>query len=146
MATVLEDHYVSIDSYRAARPVVDFDQARDLTSEYGTPLICVSRSAVLRNYEALRDWTPRCRVLLRRQVQSRCDDPSHAPRSGCSIDICSVGELQAALEAGFEPHQMLHTHPCKTLHNLQTATMPACDGSSSTTATSCTSFISTRPT
>jgi len=38
--------------------------------------------------------------------------------AGCSVDVCSYGEMQAALKAGFTPDQMIHTHPCKTVQNL----------------------------
>ena len=120
MATVLEDHWVSTEAYRSARPVIDFDQARNLAERYGTPLICVSRSAVLRNYEALRDGLPGVEFFYAAKSNPDATILRTLREAGCSIDICSVGELQAALEAGFHPSQMLHTHPCKTLHNLMT--------------------------
>src|SRR5262249_49337892 len=37
---------------------------------------------------------------------------------GSSVDVCSYGEMQAALSAGFTPDMMIHTHPCKTVQNL----------------------------
>jgi ornithine decarboxylase len=37
---------------------------------------------------------------------------------GCSVDVCSHGELTAAKQAGFAPSGMLHTHPCKTRQSL----------------------------
>jgi ornithine decarboxylase len=120
MATVLEDRWVSTEQYRSARPVVDFDRAKRLAAEYGTPLICVSRSAVLRNYEALRDGLPGVEFFYAAKSNQDATILRTLREAGCSIDICSVGELEAALDAGFTPSQMLHTHPCKTLHNLMT--------------------------
>jgi ornithine decarboxylase len=120
MATVLEDRWVSTEQYRSARPVVDFDEARRLAAEFGTPLICVSRSAVLRNYEALRDGLPGVEFYYAAKANPDDTILRTLREAGCSVDICSVGELQAALNAGFTPSQMLHTHPCKTLHNLLT--------------------------
>jgi ornithine decarboxylase len=120
MATVLEDRWVSIEAYRSAQPVIEFDQAKRLAARYGTPLICVSRSAVLRNYEALRDGLPGVEFYYAAKSNPDATILRTLREAGCSIDICSMGELQAALEVGFDPSQMLHTHPCKTLHNLMT--------------------------
>uniref|UniRef100_A0A7C4QSV3 ornithine decarboxylase n=1 Tax=Schlesneria paludicola TaxID=360056 RepID=A0A7C4QSV3_9PLAN len=120
MATVLEDRWVLTESYRSARPVVSFEQAKRLAREYGTPLLCVSKSAVLRNYEALREGLPGVEFFYAAKSNPDLTILRTLREAGCSIDICSVGELHAALEAGFEPGQMLHTHPCKTPHNLQT--------------------------
>lgn len=120
MATVLSEHCLRTELYRTARPVVSFEQARELARQYGTPLLCVSRSAVLRNYEALREGLPGVEFYYAAKSNPDQTILRTLREAGCSIDICSVGELHAALEAGFEPAQMLHTHPCKTLQNLLT--------------------------
>lgn len=121
MATIIEDR-VNLDpgSMRSARPVVDFDQAADLAAEYGTPLLCVSRSAVTRNYETLVAGLPGVEFYYAAKSNPDHTILSTLRRLGCSVDVCSVGELKAALKAGFTPDQMLHTHPCKTLDNLLT--------------------------
>lgn len=121
MATVLDDRWVSSPAaYRSARPVVSFDEARRLAAVHGTPLLCVSRAAVRRNYEALRNGLPGVEFYYAAKSNPDATILRTLYEAGCSIDICSVGELQAALAAGFTPDQMLHTHPCKTLHNLLT--------------------------
>ena len=51
MAPVLD---LSAHSVRLARPVVSFDQAREIAEEHGTPTLVISRSTVRRNYEAMR--------------------------------------------------------------------------------------------
>lgn len=120
MAAILEERWVATEAYRSARPVVTFDQARELAAEHGTPLICVSRSAVRRNYDALRNGLPGVEFYYAAKSNPDATILRTLRESGCQIDVCSVGELHAALEAGFTPDQMLHTHPCKTLSNLMT--------------------------
>jgi ornithine decarboxylase len=120
MAAILEERWVATEAYRSARPVVTFDQARELAAEHGTPLICVSRSTVRRNYEALRDGLPGVEFYYAAKSNPDATILRTLREAGCKIDVCSVGELQAALEAGFTPDQMLHTHPCKTPYNLKT--------------------------
>jgi ornithine decarboxylase len=120
MAAILDDRWVASAAYRRARPVVSFDQAKELAAVHGTPLICVSRSAIRRNFEALRDGLPGVEFYYAAKSNPDATLLRVLRESGCQIDVCSVGELQAALEAGYTPDQMLHTHPCKTMHNLMT--------------------------
>ncbi|GIX05262.1 MAG: ornithine decarboxylase [Planctomycetaceae bacterium] len=107
-------------TYRTAQPVVSFEQAKRLAAEYGTPLLCVSRSAVLRNYQALLEALPGVEFFYAAKSNPDQTILRTLCTAGCSIDICSEGELRAALDAGFDPARMLHTHPCKTWRNLQT--------------------------
>lgn len=122
MAAILEDRWVSAPAanYRSARPVVSFQQAKELAGEYGTPLICVSKSVVRRNFEALQRGLPNVEFYYAAKSNPDRTIITTLREAGCNIDICSVGELEAAQAAGFTPDQMLHTHPCKTLHNLMT--------------------------
>lgn len=120
MAAVLEDRWIATSAYRSARPVVNFEQAKELATVHGTPLICVSRSAVRRNFEALRNGLPGVEFYYAAKSNPDSTLLRTLREAGCQIDVCSVGELHAALEAGFTPDQMLHTHPCKTLDNLLT--------------------------
>lgn len=121
MATILEsavDRGAS--SFRSARPVVSFDQAKELAAEHGTPLLCFSRSVVRRNYDLLCQGLPGVEFFYAAKSNPNETILTTLHEAGCSIDVCSVGELYAALAAGFTADQMLHTHPCKTLSNLMT--------------------------
>lgn len=127
MATILDERLdQDLQSYRVATPVVSYDEARDLAAEYGSPLLCVSRGVVRRNYRELVAGLPGVEFFYAAK-----SNPDHTIlttlfEEGGSIDICSVGELKAALAAGFRPEQMLHTHPCKTLANLMTCYEAGC--------------------
>ncbi|WP_160149533.1 type III PLP-dependent enzyme [Roseiconus lacunae] len=103
---------------REARAVLDFDLARQLAFEYGTPLLVVSKSKLIDTYHAMRQALPG--VDLYYAAKSNCDLNilSTLCAENAFVDICSEGELDAALAAGFTPDRMLHTHPCKTDRNL----------------------------
>ncbi len=123
MATVLETHSTSESTtspiYRSAEPVVSFDEAESLAGQFGTPLLVASRSALMRNYEALRSSLPGVEMFYAAKA-----NPCEAVlrplcEAGSSVDVCSHGEMLAALKAGFTPEMMIHTHPCKTEQNLK---------------------------
>lgn len=103
---------------RTARPVLDFDLAEQLAWQHGTPLLVVSRSKLIETYWSMKQALPG--VDLYYAAKSNPDP--HILSALCAenafVDICSEGELQAALASGFTPDRMLHTHPCKTPSNL----------------------------
>lgn len=123
MATVLESSS-STDAgtsprYRSANPVVSFDEAKVLAERFGTPLLVVSKSALLRNYNAMRSALPGVEFFYAAKASPAAPILRTLHEAGCSVDVCSWGEMQAALEAGFTPDNMIHTHPCKTAQNLK---------------------------
>lgn len=123
MATIFDERLelrTETPAMRSARPVVDFDQARVLAERHGTPLLCVSKSVVARNYEILKAGLPGVELFYAAKSNPDLTILRTLRSRGGSVDVCSVGELRAALKAGFTPDQMLHTHPCKTRDNLMT--------------------------
>lgn len=122
MATVVESCCSSeaelSSVYRSAQPVVSFEQARTLAEQYGTPTIAISRSAVLRNFQALQAALPGVEFFYAAKANPADPILRTLCEAGCSVDVCSHGEMLAALNAGFTPDQMIHTHPCKTVQNL----------------------------
>jgi ornithine decarboxylase len=122
MATVLESHSLSESGtspvYRSAEPVVSFEEAGSLAGQFGTPLLVASRAALLRNYEALRSSLPGVEFFYAAKANPIEEVLRPLCEAGCSVDVCSYGEMLAALEAGFAPEMMIHTHPCKTVQNL----------------------------
>ena len=105
--------------YRIASPVVGFDRARELAAEHGTPLLVFSHTQVRRNFEAMRNALPGVEFFYAAKSNPCFPILSTLADAGCSVDVCSWGEMKAALEAGFTPDRMIHTHPCKTVSNLR---------------------------
>lgn len=103
---------------RQAQPVLSFELARELGDRYGTPLLVVSRSKLIENYNKMRDFLPGIEMFYAAKANPDHHILTTLCEQGCSVDVCSFGELQAALRAGFAPEHMLHTHPCKTQSNL----------------------------
>ena len=123
MATVLESSPASETStspdLRSANPVLSFEEAAVLAEQYGTPLLVVSRSALLRNYQAMRAALPAVEFFYAAKANPAYPILRTLFEAGCSVDVCSHGEMRAALDAGFSPDAMIHTHPCKTVQNLK---------------------------
>jgi ornithine decarboxylase len=103
---------------RVARPVVTFDQARQIAEEYGTPTLVISRSVLSRTYTAMKDALPQVEMFYAAKANSDVQILRTLCKLGSSVDVCSYREMQSALLAGFTPDQMIHTHPCKTVQNL----------------------------
>jgi ornithine decarboxylase len=102
-----------------AKPVISFSQAHKLAETYGTPLLVYSREAIRENYWILKNAMPK--VDLFYAVKANYEDCilETVYQEGGFVDICSTGELKKTLEVGFSVNQMIHTHPCKTMDNLQ---------------------------
>ena len=124
MATVLEAAVTP--SYRFAEPVVGFDDARVLAERYGTPLLVVSRSRLTQNYQAMRSALPGVEFFYAAKANPEYYILRTLCELGCSVDVCSYGEMKAALKAGFSTDMMLHTHPCKTERNLMDCYAEGC--------------------
>jgi ornithine decarboxylase len=122
MATVLDSSLtsdtLSTSVYRSAAPVVSFDEAEVLAEQFGSPLLVASRRVLLRNYEAMRQALPGVEFFYAAKANPAEAILRPLCEAGCSVDVCSYGEMLAALKAGFTPDQMIHTHPCKTIQNL----------------------------
>ena len=103
---------------RHAQPVLTFDQARVLGDEHGTPLLVVSKSRVVETYKTMREHLPDVELFYAAKANPDIHILTALCEAGCSVDVCSHGELLAAKQAGFTPERMLHTHPCKTDSNL----------------------------
>jgi len=115
MATILD---LSAPAVRTARPVVTFEEARQIAEQYGTPTLVMSRSALIRNYDAMRTAMPQVDLFYAAKSNPDISVLRTLCEQGSCVDVCSFREMQLALLAGFTPDRMIHTHPCKTVGNL----------------------------
>jgi ornithine decarboxylase len=114
----LQSHTDIGSSVRVSTPVLSFDQARELSRQYGTPTLVVSRSTLARTYQTMKSELPNVEMFYAAKANSDVSILRTLFLEGSSVDVCSYRELQSALLAGFKPDQMIHTHPCKTVQNL----------------------------
>jgi ornithine decarboxylase len=103
---------------RRAEPVLSFDQAKKLVAQHGTPLLAVSRQKLAESYQTVRNHLPGVELFYAAKANAHRLVLQTLQAQGASIDICSVGELEAAVAAGFTTDRMIHTHPCKSDSNL----------------------------
>jgi ornithine decarboxylase len=78
-----------------------------------------SRSALVRNYETMTHCLPGVEFFYAAKANPDQLILRTLADLGCSVDVCSFREMEAALAAGFTPERMIHTHPCKSTANLR---------------------------
>ncbi|MCA9195316.1 MAG: type III PLP-dependent enzyme [Planctomycetales bacterium] len=115
---MITDEISQLTRARSAQPILNFDLARELTQQHGSPLLVVSRSKLIDTYWAMKEAMPGVDLFYAAKSNPDHHILSTLCGEGAFVDICSHGELRAALDAGFTPDRMLHTHPCKTEDNL----------------------------
>ncbi|TWU37411.1 type III PLP-dependent enzyme [Novipirellula artificiosorum] len=104
---------------RTATPVLSFDSARSLAVQHGTPLLVTSRSRLVRNYWEMKQAMPGVDLYYAAKANPAPVILEALAAEKAFVDVCSAGEMVAALAAGFTPDRMLHTHPCKTEDNFR---------------------------
>lgn len=109
---------LSAKTARIASLNLSFDHARQLADQHGSPLLVVSKSRVVETYWAMKNSLPGVDLFYAAKANPDFHLLSALNQENAFVDVCSVGEFQAALAAGFTPDRMLHTHPCKTDDNL----------------------------
>lgn len=97
-----------------------------LADRFGTPLYVYDLDRVAESYHDLRNSLPPGVIIFYSLKANPHPAIARALREAggwppCRAEVCSVGELSAALEAGFAPEECLYTGPGKTRDELMTA-------------------------
>ncbi|MFN0196701.1 MAG: type III PLP-dependent enzyme [Planctomycetaceae bacterium] len=79
----------------------------------------MSRSKLAENFRTMQACLPGVEFFYAAKANPQYEILRTLNELGCSVDVCSFGEMTAAINAGFNPADMLHTHPCKTVQNLR---------------------------
>ncbi len=115
---MLTDEISQLIAARTAHSVISFDAARELAAKHGTPLLVVSKSKLIETYWSMKEALPGVDMFYAAKANPDYHILSTLCAENAFVDVCSAGEMQRALDAGFTPDRMLHTHPCKTESNL----------------------------
>lgn len=95
---------------------VNVDILREIFTQKNleTPLLVLSRSEIVRNYEALRTALPR--VKIHYAVKPNLHDViiREVYNHGGNFDVCSTGEINTVLKTGINPATLVHSHPIKS--------------------------------
>ena len=113
----------SVIEKKALNRGVDLNAVKDLfyQRKQDTPLLVLSRSEVIRNYDSLLSALPRVKIhyavkpnnhdLILREIYNR----------GGNFDVCSAGEIDKVLETGINPSTLVHSHPIKSIKEFDYA-------------------------
>ncbi len=97
-------------------------QVLDALAETGTPAYVYDLAHVRRNYSSLRSALPGgTRLFYSLKANTHPALLGQLRRSGAQAEICSTGELRAALAAGWPADHMLYTGPGKRDEEVSTA-------------------------
>jgi len=93
-----------------------------LVGQYETPLYFYDFDKIERQFNCLTRFLPEhFRVHYTLKANSNLSICHHLAQMGASADISSIGELVAAIKAGFSPQQIVFTSPGKTNRELSFA-------------------------
>jgi len=86
-----------------------------------SPSLLLSRSAVARNYRALREALPRVDIHYAVKPNNHPVFIEEVRRLGGNFDICSAGELDLVNRTGIDPASLIHSHPIKSIREFDYA-------------------------
>lgn len=99
--------------------MISSELATALAEEFGTPLYVYDLDEIDKRCSELRALLPSGAKLFYSLKANPLPAVAAAARlAGCGAEISSEGELEAAIEAGFEPASMVYTGPAKSEREL----------------------------
>jgi diaminopimelate decarboxylase len=104
--------------------MINTDFALHLVQQHGSPIYAYDLDAVNSQAETLRSSVPaRSSLYYSLKANPNVNIARTALQAGCRAEISSVGELRAALSAGFSPGDLLYTGPGKGQEEIAAALM-----------------------
>jgi ornithine decarboxylase len=79
-----------------------------------SPLLLLSRSEIRRNYRALNQALPRAAVHYAVKANNHPTFLDELHGEGGHFEVCSADEIEAAVRAGADPGEIVHSHPIKS--------------------------------
>ncbi len=86
-----------------------------------TPSLLLSRSAIGRNYQALKAALPRAEIHYAVKPNNHPVIIDEVYRQGGNFDVCSAGEIEQVLKTGIDPRTLIHSHPIKSVEEFDYA-------------------------
>jgi ornithine decarboxylase len=86
---------------------------KDLVRRHGTPLVTISRSAILGQLERFREALPRVEPFYAVKANSHPEVLKTMVSAGAGFDVASVAEMRAVLAAGARPNQIIFANTIK---------------------------------
>lgn len=109
---------VSVMEQRVRATGGDNGLLRDLlaSSKVPTPALLISRSAIARNFRALKEALPRVSIHYAVKPNNHDVFIDEVFGQGGNFDVCSAGEIDLVLRrTAVEPASLIHSHPIKSI-------------------------------
>jgi diaminopimelate decarboxylase len=96
---------------RCMSPELSRQQLIDIANEYGTPVYVYHAEKITNQFENLRNAFSKSNVkfFYAAKALTNINILKHIKNIGCNVDCSSFNEVQIALQAGFEPKNILYT-------------------------------------
>jgi ornithine decarboxylase len=94
---------------------------RELARRHGSPLVAISRSAILEQVSRFRKALPRVTPYYAVKANAHGEIIKAMVSVGTGFDVASVPEIQATLAAGAKPSQLIFANTIKTVESLKAA-------------------------
>src|SRR5208282_4758348 len=98
---------------------LNFKKARELAGQFGTPLLVLSRSRLIENYNSLKENLPNVELFYAVKSNPTLDCVRIINECGGSFDISSVGEFELAKSIGVGCERLLFTQPIKREEDIR---------------------------
>ena len=98
---------------------LSFTKARQLAGQFGTPLLVLSKSRLIGNYETLKQSLPGVELFYAVKANPSPECIAIVDECGGSFDVSSVGEFEMVKGRGVEKERVLFTHPIKKEEDLR---------------------------
>ena len=106
---------------RSGRFWIDGVRLPDILAKYTTPCYVFSANVIRENYQRLRDHFPAYEIFFSFKANPNLAVCRTVLGLGANADVSSLGELKAALKAGFKPENILFVGPGKTDEEIRYA-------------------------
>jgi diaminopimelate decarboxylase len=95
---------------------------KEIANRYDTPLYVYAAAKIEQQYHLLKSCLPdNFEIFYSAKANPLLGICQYLKKLGSHIEVASLGELHIALEAGFEPYNMIYTSPGKTYKELEYA-------------------------
>ena len=100
---------------------------KDLVRKHGTPLVTISRSALLKQLDRFTKALPRVKPFYAIKANSHPEILKTMAAGGSGFDVASIPEMQAVLSAGATPDRIIFANTIKPASSIAAAAKAGVD-------------------
>lgn len=97
------------------------DYYQSLVKKYGSPLLVVSRSVLLQQYNTLKHYMPNVAFYYAIKAFPHVEVLRLLAEAGCHFDVASEGEIELLKQLQVSGRRTIHTHPIKKDSHIRAA-------------------------